>query len=247
MLIAGKQESMMNDTITRLREKTTEEVESSISHDRKRTNLLKDLERSILVFLVQRVPGWVSPNMLTMIGFTGSLLVFAGFILAAHLSRYYLLLGIPGMLISWLGDSLDGRLAYFRKKPRKFYGFTLDITTDWLGIILLGCGYIIYSTGHWKLVGYGIVVMYGWEMIIALMRYKITGKYSIDSGKLGPTEARIIISAILALEVLVQGSIKWSALAGGIILLFSNIIDTRQLLNSADEQDFRESGKTLTN
>jgi hypothetical protein len=79
--------------------------------------------------------------------------------------------------------------------------------------------------------------MYGWEMIIALMRYKITAKYSIDAGKFGPTEARIGISAVMIAEVLFPRSLMYSALFMVALLFIINIIDTRRLLKVADEQD----------
>ena len=175
--------------------------------------------------------------MLTAIGFIGSIIVSASFILAAYLNKNFLLFGILGFIISWFGDSLDGRLAYYRNKPRKFYGFVLDITIDWISIILIGYGYIVYSEGIWELFGYIFTVMYGWEMIIALMRYKIIGKYSIDSGILGPTEARIIISSMMVFEVILPGSIKYSALFIVILVFITNIIDTRKLLKISDDID----------
>lgn len=181
--------------------------------------------------------------MLTAFGFFGSIVVFASFILAAYLHRNYLLIGVLGFIINWFGDSLDGRVAYFRKKPRKFYGFALDITMDWLSIILTGCGYILYTDGLWELLGYGFVVMYGWEMIITLMRYKITGKYAIDSGKIGPTEVRIVISLVMVTEVFLPGSILYSALCLATILFIFNIMDTRNLLQAADNLDLKEKQK----
>jgi phosphatidylglycerophosphate synthase len=213
------------------------EVLASISQDRTRTNLLRKYEQRALAFLVQRIPRWISSDMLTAIGFFGSVIVFASFILAAYLDRNYLFLGVLGFIISWFGDSLDGRVAYFRNKPRKLYGFALDITFDWISIILIGCGYIAYVEGIWELLGYGFVVMYGWEMIIALMRYKISGKYSIDSGIFGPTEVRIIISAIMVTEVLLPGSLIYSAIIIVLVLFFTNIADTRKLLKVADGLD----------
>ncbi len=145
-----------------------------------------------------------------------------------------------GFAISWFGDSLDGRLAYYRNKPRKKYGFTLDITIDWISIILIGFGYLIYADGPWKMLGYGFVVLYGWEMIIALIRLYITGKYSIDSGKMGPTEVRIIIGLIMIAEVLLPGSLNYSALVVVIVLYLVNVIDTRHMLRVADEIDKKE-------
>ncbi len=218
----------------------TNEVLKFITGDRERTNLLKNHEEKALAYLVQRIPPWIKSDMLTAIGLGGNIIVFLGFILAAYINKYYLLLGLPGFAISWYGDSLDGRLAYFRNNPRKRYGFTLDITIDWISIILIGLGYIIYVDGLWVLIGYGFVVLYGWEMIIALIRYKITGKYSIDYGVMGPTEVRIIIAAILVLEVLLQGSIIISASMIVLVLFIVNILDTRKLLHIADTIDNKE-------
>jgi len=222
------------------------EILESISRDRKRTNLLKTIEQRTIAFLVQRIPSWISSNMLTAIGFTGSFIVFSAFVLATYFSKYYLLLGLPGFAISWFGDSLDGRLAYYRNKPRKNYGFVLDITIDWISIIFIGGGYILYSEGIWEILGYIFVVMYGWEMIIVVMRYKITGDYSIDAGKFSPTEARILISAIMILEVIFPGSLGYSTIILGITLFIINIFDTHRLLQIADGIDKKEKKENST-
>jgi phosphatidylglycerophosphate synthase len=219
----------------------TSEVLESISQDRTRTNLLRKYEQRALAFLVQRIPSWINSDMLTAIGFFGGIIVFVSFMLASYLNRNYLILGVLGFIIIWFGDSLDGRVAYYRNKPRKLYGFALDITMDWISIILIGCGYIVYSEGIWELLGYGFVVMYGWEMITALMRYKITGKYSIDSGIFGPTEVRIVISAIMVAEVLFPGSLIYFAVIIGVVLFFANIADTRKLLRVADGLDIKSA------
>jgi phosphatidylglycerophosphate synthase len=223
----------------------TGEVKDSLFQDRVRTNLFRKLEQTAITYLVRRIPSWISSDMLTAIGFSGSFIVFLSFILATYFNRSFLLLCILGFTINWFGDSLDGRVAYYRKKPRRHYGFTLDITIDWLGIILIGYGFIIYTKGIWELLGYGFIVMYGWEIIIALMRYRLTGKYSIDSGILGPTEVRIVISAILLTEVVISGSIIYLSIAAVVIMFFVNIIDTRKLLKLADQMDIVEVNKKV--
>lgn len=219
----------------------TSEVLSTVFGDRARTNLLKKYEQQLIAWLVQRIPKRITSNFLTGVGFFGYTVVFAGFVLASYFGRAWLFLGLPGFIINWFGDSLDGRLAYYRNKPRKQYGFTLDITIDWLSIILIGLGYIIYADGVWEVFGYGFVTMYAWEIILALIRYKITGKYSIDIGKLGPTEVRIVVGAIMVAEVLLPGSIIFSAILLVSAIFVVNIIDTRKLLRVADEIDKKEA------
>jgi len=211
--------------------------------DRIRTNLLRNSEHKALSFLVQRLPSWVFPDLLTFIGFLGSLTVLLSFILATYFNRYFLLLGLAGFFINWFGDSLDGRLAIYRNKSRRWYGFSLDLSVDWITTIIVGLGFVIYTDGVGELFGYGFVVLYGWAMITAVLRYKITGEYKIDSGLLGPTEVRIIISAILITEVLVKDSLVWVSGLTCIILLIIDINDLLKLLKVAAEKDEKEKNK----
>ncbi|HEY6915307.1 MAG TPA: CDP-alcohol phosphatidyltransferase family protein [Paludibacter sp.] len=220
------------------------EIVKIISANRERTNILRKSEQATIAFLVKRIPSWVSSNMLTGIGFFGNIITFLSFVLAAYLSPYYLILGTVGYAINWFGDSLDGRIAYYRQKSRKWYGFALDMTIDWLGIMLMGFGFVVYADGPWEIVGFAFVLMYGWEMITTLLRYKITGKYSIDSGLFGPTEVRIVISMILILEVVFKGSILYVSSIATAILFVMNIVDTQKLLKLADECDIREKEHT---
>lgn len=216
------------------------EVTKIISQDRERTNILKKYEQKAIAYLVQRVPSWISSDMLTLIGLSGNVIIFVSFILAAYINVAFLLLGVFGFMVSWFGDSLDGRIAYFRNKQRKWYGFSLDITTDWIGIVLVGWGFVIYVDSPWEVLGFSFVVLYGWEILTTLLRYKVTDKYSIDSGVLGPTEVRIVISAILIFEVALNDSILYSAALACLILLVSNIADTVKLLKLANARDQQE-------
>ncbi len=214
-----------------------------ISHDRIRTNLLKKQEQKALAFLVQYIPSWMSSNMLTAIGFLGNVIVFLSFILAELFDTRFLLIGVAGFVISWFGDSLDGRVAYYRKKPRKWYGFMLDLVVDWLGIVLIGLGFAIYANSFQKILGYAFIVLYGLEIMIALLRYKIGGSYSIDAGKLSPTETRILISLFLVIEVLFNGSIVYLAAIADIILAISNFSEFKKLAKVANERDEEENRK----
>lgn len=211
-----------------------------ITKDRARTNILKSYEQKLIAFLVQKIPSWISSDGLTAIGFFGNLMVAFSFILAAFFGKYWLLLAIPGFAVNWFGDSLDGRIAYYRNKPRKWYGFSLDVTVDWVGTILIGLGFMIYAPGNWKYIGFLFVVLYGWEMITAQLRYKISGKYSIDSGIFGPTEVRLLLAAFILTEFFITNSMYYLAAASCIFLLVSNFIESRKLLLLADQRDKEE-------
>jgi phosphatidylglycerophosphate synthase len=211
--------------------------------DRKRTNFLKTAEQATLLFLAKRIPAFITPNILTGIGLAGSLIVLVSFVLATYLNIYFLALGVIGLAINWFGDSLDGRIAYFRNIPRKWYGFSLDIIMDWMSTVLMGLGYMIYASDGFELIAYAFVVFYGWAMIIAQLRYKIADKYTIDSGAVGPTELRFLIAFIIILEVFVPTSINYCLSVLTAVLFITNINDTRKLLDLGDQRDLNEKVK----
>ena len=214
------------------------DTKKSISQDRKRTNVLHTQELALIAYLVERMPRWVTSNMLTTIGLCGNLLVALVMLLGALTGESCWLLLTPlGFVINWFGDSLDGRLAYYRGKPRKWFGFCLDIVVDWIGIVAIGLGYYSYVAPEWKLVGFIFVALYGAEMIISQLRYKVTDRYSIDSGLLGPTEVRIILALLFSSEYFLPGSIQWIGLAISVVLLIAFLSDFAGLLVLANERD----------
>lgn len=214
--------------------KTLKEI---LFKDRERTNVLKKYEQKALSYLVTIIPSWITSNGLTAIGFMGSAITCGSFIAAHYLGSSYLLFSLLGLFINWFGDSLDGRLAYYRNKPRKWFGFTLDLMVDWLGTILMGIGIMVYLEGAWEFAAYAFVALYGWSMIIAIHRYKITDSYSIDSGILGPTEVRVILGLFFVLEVVVPHSLLVTSIVACVVLFLFNILDAVNLLKLADLRD----------
>lgn len=217
-----------------------QKINKKLFQDRKRTNVLSVPEQRFITYLVPRIPNWLSSDGLTAIGFIGSLIILASFLLAEYVDRTLLLLAVPGFFIQWFGDSLDGRIAYYRDKSRKWYGFALDIVMDWISTVFIGLGYVFYSVGDFKYSGFTLVALYGWAMIISQLRYRITDKYTIDAGLVGPTEIRVIISFFLILEVVFPGSLDYSVMLICVALFFINIADTKNLLALGDAKDKEE-------
>jgi len=208
--------------------------------DRKRTNILSVPEQQLISFFVQKLPPWLSPDHLTAIGMLGSAMVLLSFVLAYYGSQLFLLLAIFGLFINWFGDSLDGRVAYYRGIPRKWYGFSLDIIMDWIGTVLIGLGYFFYAKDGYEVVAFALVVLYGWAMIISQLRYKITDKYTIDAGIVGPTEIRVVVSGIILIEMFFFNTIHFFVIAICAILFIINVIDTKKLLKLGDLRDNEE-------
>jgi len=205
---------------------------------RKRKNLLKFCEFRLIAFLCRHMPSWVNPDMLTTTGILGSVVIALGLVLAVD-NTYWLLLSVLGFAIQWFGDSLDGRLAYYRNIPRKWYGWALDINADWISACIIGLGFYFYFP-DWKVVAFLFVVAYGGSMILALLRYKIADKYVIDTHLIGPTELRIIISVFMLAEITFPGVLWKFALCGSLLLMVINFLDSLKIFQLGDQRDLLE-------
>ena len=160
--------------------------------DHKRVNdiLLGPLERPALQWLASHLPAWVTPDMMTVTGIAGALLIT----LSYGMSQFhpaFLWLASLGFVISWFGDSLDGTLARYRHIERPKYGFFIDHITDVLTeiIIVLGLGlspYISFPVATLCCIAY--ITM----SVLVYVRMNVTGEFKISYGKLGPTEIRVL-------------------------------------------------------
>ncbi|MFD2967913.1 CDP-alcohol phosphatidyltransferase family protein [Sphingobacterium bambusae] len=221
----------------------SQQINKKLFEDRKRTNILSVPEQKFISYLVPRIPSWISSDGLTAIGFVGSVMILGSFLLAEYVARPLLLLGILGFYVQWFGDSLDGRIAFYRNKSRKWYGFALDIVMDWISTVMIGLGYVFYAPDDFKYSGFALVSLYGWAMIISQLRYRITDKYTIDAGLMGPTEIRVVICAVLLAEVIIPGSINYLVMGICAILFVINWVDTKKLLHLGDLKDWEEKAK----
>ena len=71
------------------------------------TSLLNAAEKKVLVWMAERLPGWVTSDMLTFLGVGGAVVCAVGFVLA-NFDVMWLWLSSLGLVINWFGDSLDG-------------------------------------------------------------------------------------------------------------------------------------------
>jgi len=220
------------------------EAKNRISQDRSRTNLFRSSEQYMLSYLCTVMPEWVSSNLLTAIGFSGAFIITGAFWMAKE-NIFYLSLAIFGFAVQWFGDSLDGRMAYYRNTPRKWYGFSLDMIVDWISTIIIGIGFYFYVPEEYRLFVFTFVALYGWTMITALLKYRITDKYEIDSGLFGPTELRIFLCMIIAGEIIYPGVMKGFTIAANLFLIVMNTADFVKLLRLGDQKDKEDSRKSL--
>lgn len=157
---------------------------------RTNTGWLEPLERRTLAALAARMPGWVTPDHLTALGFAGSLITFAGYALAAVDSAWLWVASI-GLVVNWFGDSLDGSLARFRKIERPNYGYFLDNSIDLVMQFLLAAGIGISGYIRWDLCFLALSVFLMMS-VLTLLRAKISGVFQLSYGGVGPTEMRML-------------------------------------------------------
>jgi archaetidylinositol phosphate synthase len=180
-------------------------------HYRVNDILLGPLERPLLRWLAAHMPGWVTPDMCTLTGVAGAVVIMIGYILSA-VDPVFLWLASLGFVINWLGDSLDGTLARYRRIERPIYGFFIDHTVDAIDevIIFLGLGlspYVSFSVACLALIAYLLL------SVLIFVRTCVVGEFKISYGRLGPTEIRVL--AILLNTVMFFGGLREITLSIG--------------------------------
>jgi archaetidylinositol phosphate synthase len=174
--------------------------------DHKRVNdiLLGPLERPALQWLSAHMPAWASPDLMTVIGIVGSLVILVGYGFS-RVHPAFLWLAVLGFIINWFGDSLDGTLARYRHIERPKYGFFIDHITDCVTeiIIILGLGLSPY-------IGFPVASMcciaYIAMSVLVYVRMNVMGEFKISYSKLGPTEVRVL--AILLTTAMFFGGVR---------------------------------------
>lgn len=171
------------------------------NHRRVNDILLGPLERPTLKWLAAHMPAWVTPDTCTIVGVLGAVGVAVSYVLSNY-DRNFLWLASLGFVINWLGDSLDGTLARYRRIERPIYGFFVDHTTDAfsVSIIMLGLGltaYVNFIVACLALIAYLLL------SVLVFVRTSAVGEFKISYSKLGPTEIRVL--AILLNTVMYFG------------------------------------------
>ncbi|NVD44771.1 CDP-alcohol phosphatidyltransferase family protein [Qipengyuania atrilutea] len=162
--------------------------------ERIQQNLLARSERRLLNWLCARMPGWVSPDMLTFVGMIGAFLVFAGYV-GSNLGDEWLWVAIGGYIVQWFGDSTDGSLARFRQIERPRYGYFLDHSCDGLATTLVVAGiglspYVKLEVALVALAGYLLLSIH------AFLSVRVLGELKLSYLNAGPTELRFVLIAL---------------------------------------------------
>jgi archaetidylinositol phosphate synthase len=178
-------------------------------------SVLGPLERPALAWLVRRLPPKVVPDHLTAFGVFGALLTATGFVLSCR-SLTWLWLASLGLIVNWLGDSLDGNLARLRHIERPRYGFFIDHTTDLfcqsLTFIALG----VSPLAHFGVACLGLITFL-MAFVYTLIAAQTRATMRITYFFFGPTEIRalLLLGNLLTLAFGVVDLRRWFAALPG--------------------------------
>ena len=155
------------------------------------TSFLAPLEKRVLIWMAERMPGWMNSDHLTALGFLS--LIGAGLAYwQSHLNAAWLLAAIALLALNWFGDSLDGTLARVRNRQRPRYGFYIDHILDACGSMFL-LGGLALSGYMSERVAAGLLVAYLLLSIEVHLATYTLGNFHLSFWKFGPTELRLLL------------------------------------------------------
>jgi archaetidylinositol phosphate synthase len=162
--------------------------------------LLAEPEGRALEWIARRLPARVMPDHLTALGVLAAVGVAAAYVLSNG-DETWLWAASALLVLHWLGDSLDGTLARVRRTERPRYGYYLDHLVDAFATAAIGIG---LGLSPYMLLAVGLVIVVAY-LILSINTYLEThafGVFTLGYGRLGPTEARLMLIGVNTLLVL---------------------------------------------
>jgi phosphatidylglycerophosphate synthase len=157
------------------------------------TFLLAEPERRVLRAIAVRLPVWVTSDHLTLLGVLGAVSAGVAYALS-NLSAAWLAVASASLVVNWFGDSLDGTLARVRRAERPRYGYYLDHIVDAFATAAIGAG-LGLSPYVDSSVALAVVLAYLVLSINVYLESAAFGVFRLGYGRIGPTEARIVLIA----------------------------------------------------
>ncbi len=218
----------------------------------KRLNLAvtAQIESNTLDYLVERLPVWVSPDLLTLTALLSSI-VGGSLYLFVDKNPYFLLAINVCLFVHWFGDSLDGRLARLRKESRPNYGYYIDHIFDSVAAAFFIGGITISSltiTAVWVWV---LSLMF-LSMIHVFLKTKVNRVFEFSIQQLGPTEARVGLVVLNFLIfffgnpefILFEISLKLMDVVGGALAIGFLLVLVPEITKTIMTLDRRDRGKS---
>ena len=151
-------------------------------------------EQRLIAWIAPQLPRWMSPDLLTALGFTASIIAFAAYAWAAS-NPAWLWVVNTALLVNWFGDSLDGAIARRHGIERPRYGFFLDQSTDVLSQFLFAIGLGLSGFVSTEVASIGLAT-YLMMTAQSLLRAEVARTFHLASAGFGLTEVRCLFLAL---------------------------------------------------
>jgi archaetidylinositol phosphate synthase len=151
------------------------------------------VERPLLAWMADRLSSRVTPDHLTALGFAGALTTAAGYIVSRW-SIQFLWLACAGLLVNWMGDSLDGTVARLRRIERPRYGFFVDHTCDLFSQAMIFLALGLSPCAHFTVACLGLIAFL-MAFVYTLICAEVHDTLRITYFGFGPTEMRALLVA----------------------------------------------------
>jgi phosphatidylglycerophosphate synthase len=165
---------------------------TTVTLSRENGALLASVEKRVLVWMAERMPRAITSDHLTALALLAMAVTGAGFALSRWDTRA-LWLVVPGLVLNWFGDSLDGTLARVRKAERPRYGFYVDHVLDLAGATCL-LGGLALSPFMSPVVALAVLVGYLLATGEVFLATAAHGVFRMSFAGVGPTELRMLLA-----------------------------------------------------
>jgi len=155
-------------------------------------SFLATAEKRALIWIAERLPGWVSSDQLTVLGFAAQVATGVCYALSGK-DRRMLLAAIACLAVNWFGDSLDGTHARVRQRQRPRYGFYVDHIIDSIGAVAMMGGLALSGFMH-PVIAIGLLIAF---LLLSIQSYLATytlGEFHLSLWHFGPTELRLLLA-----------------------------------------------------
>lgn len=156
-------------------------------------------EKKVLLWLAARMPAWASSDLLTVLGFAGTLGAGLAYWQAENAPLFLHAVNLF-LFVNWYGDSLDGTLARYRNAQRPRYGYYVDHIADTFGAAALLAG--LAASGLMSVaIAAGLLLAYYLVSIEMYLATHSLGVLRIGQAGIGGTELRLILMALNLMAV----------------------------------------------
>lgn len=162
------------------------------THIREYGGLLAGPEKKVLQWLAARTPLWINSDHLTLIGLAGMLAAGAAY-WAANWNKFALIAVVLALGVNWLGDSLDGTLARYRRCQRPRYGYYVDHVIDIAGTAAL-LGGLALSGYMNHLIAVALLAAFVMVEAEVFLATHVNQVFRLSCFRVGPTELRIVLA-----------------------------------------------------